>query len=66
MNKENVNETRPDYNHRPLQKAIQQKNILVFVQLVLVIASQKLGETKCLTLGEQQYFVWDTASPSTK
>jgi len=30
------------------------------------IASQKIGEAKILTLGEKQYFVWDTASRSTK
>jgi len=33
------------------------------------VASPKLGGfggPKCLILGEQQYFVWDTASQSTK
>jgi len=28
--------------------------------------AQKFGGSKCLILGEQHYFVWDTASQSTK
>jgi len=33
---------------------------------ICILRGKNFGGPKCLILGEQQYFVWDTASQSTK